>query len=560
MDGMIVYGRAEGRTGDAMVSSTHKISTPRAAQRAAQCCFGVAGILICLAVPAVSQSVAASQPGDPVSIDGGMVAGKLVAGDVKAFLGIPYAAPPIGSLRWREPQPVKPWTGVRVSDQYSAPCAQRVIGAASAPAPSEDCLYLNLWTPAKPAATKLPVIVYIFGGGYNGGASSAPSLSGEYLARKGAVYVNFNYRLGVLGSLGLPELTAESPHKASSNYVHLDEIAVLQWVHRNIAKFGGDPGNVTLMGQSSGAIDVSYLEASPLTKGLIHRVVALSGATFPGGPWGARPLKNVEQAGLKFEEKLGVKSLAELRTLPWEKLMETSWIDINEPTAADGYVLPSPAPEMLAAHRHNDVPALLNWCRDEGLRNLTNVKTLDEFKAQVQLIAGAKSQEMMKLYPASTDEEARQAGLKAGRSGMAAIQMVGWAVAQSGGMSPAFVSVFSHGQSAGHGSDVAYWLGTVREAAAGPRGTPVTAYDLELSGKMSDALIAFARTGTPNTPALTWPRFDPKDAYRMDFGERIESVPVDKGVFFYIANPDVKVGWAGMMLGGPGGPGAPQKH
>ena len=140
--------------------------------------------------------------------------------------------------------------------------------------------------------------------------------------------------------------------------------------------------------------------------------------------------------------------------------------------------------------------------------------------------------------------------------------MVGWASAQSGGKSPAFVSVFSHGQSAGHGSDVAYWLGTVREAAQGPssRGAQVTASDLELSGKMSDALIAFARTGNPSTPAVKWPRFDPNDAYRIDFGEGAEHVPVDKGVFFFIANPDVKVGWAGMMRRGPGGPGGPQNH
>lgn len=539
-----------------MVWLTHMNLNRGCSRRATPLALVTTGILIYLAVPAVAQPAPTNFTSNPVKIDSGLVAGKVVAGDVKAYLGVPYAAPPVADLRWREPQPVKPWAGVRAADQYRAPCPQRSFGPGAGPAPSEDCLYLNLWAPAKPPAKKLPVIVYIFGGGYNGGASSAPSLSGEYLARKGVVFVNFNYRLGVLGSLGLPELTAESPYQASSNYVHLDEIAVLQWVHRNIAQFGGDPGDVTLMGQSSGAIDVSYLEASPLAHGLIHRVVALSGATFPGGPWGARHLKDVEQAGLKFQQKLGANSLADLRALPWEKLIEASWIDINEPTAADGYVLPSPAPEMLATHRHNDVPALLSWCRDEGLRNLINVKTLDEFKAQVQLIAGAKSEEMLKIYPASTDEEARQAGLQAGRSGMAAIQMVGWAVAQSGGKSPAFVSVFSHGQSAGHGSDVAYWLGTVRDAAAGagPHGTPATAYDLELSNQMSDALVAFAKTGSPTTTAVKWPRFDPKDPYRIDFGERVESVPVDKGVFFYIANPGLKVGWAGMMLGGPGGP------
>jgi para-nitrobenzyl esterase len=509
--------------------------------------------LLAFGANTISQTPDSRVPGDPVMINSGLISGKLVSGNVKAYLGIPYAAPPVGNLRWREPQPVKAWTGVRAADQYGTACAQRGPARGGTPAYSEDCLFLNVWAPVNLSAKRLPVIVYIYGGGYNGGSSSMSLMSGEFLARKGVIYVNFNYRLGVLGSLGLPELTAESPHKASSNYVHLDEIAVLQWVHRNIAKFGGDPGNVTLMGQSSGAIDVCYLQASPLTRNLIHRVVALSGATFPGGPWGARLLKDVEKAGLQFQEKLGVKSLAELRAVPWEKLMEASWIDINEPTAADGYVLPEPTPEMFAAYRQTDVPAILEWCRDEGFGGLTNIKTLEEYRAAVQRVAGAKAEEMLKLYPASTDDEALQAGLKAGRSGAAAKQMVGWAVAQSSGKSPVFVSVFSYGQSAGHGKDVAYWHGTMSQAGAWPgsRGEKTTPYEIELSEKMSDALIAFAKTGNPSTPAVKWPKFDPKNPYRIDFGERIEAVPVDKGVFFYIANPDVKVGMSGVGRGAP---------
>jgi para-nitrobenzyl esterase len=527
-----------------MIEFTKKKSETGATRRAAPCSLIIASMLICLVVPAGSQTTTAPVPGDPVKIDGGLVAGKLVPGDVKAYLGIPYAAPPVGDLRWREPQPVKDWTGVRAADQFGAACPQLGSTIWGASACSEDCLFLNIWAPVNPPAKKVPVIVYIYGGGYRGGSSSAPLMSGEFLAGKGVVYVNFNYRLSVLGNLGLPELTAESPHKASSNYVHLDELAVLRWVHRNIAKFGGDPGNVTLMGQSSGGMDVCYLQGSPLTRGLIHRVVALSGSTFPGGPWTPRPLKDVEQAGLKFLEKLGITSLVELRSVSWERLLENSWIDINEPTEADGYVLPEPTPEMFAAHRQTDVPAILEWCRDEAFSGLTNVKTLEEFKAAVQRVAGAKAEEMLKLFPASTDEEARQAGLRAGRSGGAAKQMMGWAVAQSAGKSPVFVSAFSYGQSAGHGRDVAYWHGTVGQVPAGPgsRGGPITAYDRELSDKMTDALIAFAKTGNPSTPTVKWPKFDPKDPYRMDFGERIQAVPVDKGVFFFIANPDVKVG------------------
>jgi para-nitrobenzyl esterase len=522
----------------------------------------IAGVLS-LGPSAFAQTPQASAPGDPVRIDSGLISGKLVSGEVRAYLGIPFAAPPVGGLRWREPQPVKPWTGVRAADQYGAPCTQR--GAArGGPAYTEDCLFLNLWAPVKPAAKKLPVIVYIYGGGYTGGSASSSSFSGEVLARKGAVYVNFNYRLSVLGSLGLPELTAESPHKASSNYVHLDGLAVLQWVHRNIAAFGGDPGNVTLMGQSSGAMEVCYLQGSPLTKGLIHRVLAMSGSTFPGGPWGARKLKDVETAGAEFKEKLGVKTLAELRALPWERLLETSWIDINEPAADDGYLASAPTPQMFAAHKQNDVPAIVEWCRDEVFSTLTGVRTLADYKAAVEAVAGSKAGEMLKLFPASNDEEARQAAQQAARWGATAKQMIGWAVAQSAAKSPVYVSTFSYGQSAGHGKDVAYWHGTVatQGAAPGGRGPQLTPHDAELAEQMSDALIAFAKTGNPNTVAVKWPKFDSRSPSRLDFGERIEPAPIDPAVFFYLKNPDVKMdfpkgGRAGAR-GGPGAPGGPQ--
>ena len=450
-----------------MMRWTHKKNRTGSASAVA-CGLLAAGLMTWLPVPAASQT-AAAVPGDPVRIDSGPIAGKLVSAEVKAYLGIPYAAPPVGAFRWREPQPVIPWTENRAADQYGAPCAQRGAARGGEPAFSEDCLFLNVWAPAKPSAKKLPVIVYIYGGGYTSGSASSPSISGEVLARKGAVYVNFNYRLSVLGSLGLSELTGTT-RKGSSNYVHLDELAVVQWVHRNIARFGGDPGNVTLMGQSSGAIDVCYLQASPLTKGLIQRVVAMSGSAFPGGPWGARPLKDVEQAGTKFEEKFGVRSATELRALPWETLLENSWIDIDEPAAADGYVLPQPAPDMFFAHLQTDVPALLEWCRDEVFGGFSNVKTLDDYKSAVERVAGAKANRMLKVFPASNDAEARNAAQRAGRSGAVAKQMIGWAVAQAGGLAPVFVSVFSNGQTAGHGADVAYWHGTVGRQSAEPGG------------------------------------------------------------------------------------------
>jgi para-nitrobenzyl esterase len=239
-----------------MISSIKENVKSKSMLRSASCSLITACTLIVLTITAGSQTTAKPVPGDPVKIESGLITGKLVSDNVRAYLGIPYAAPPVGNLRWRAPQPVKPWTGVRAADQFGEACPQLGPAIWGASACSEDCLFLNVWAPVNPPAKKVPVIVFIYGGGYQGGSSSAPFMSGEFLAEKGVVYVNFNYRLSVLGNLALPELTAESPHKASGNYVHLDELAVLRWVQSNIAKFGGDPDNVTLMGQSSGGMDV----------------------------------------------------------------------------------------------------------------------------------------------------------------------------------------------------------------------------------------------------------------------------------------------------------------
>ena len=481
--------------------------------------------------------------GDPVKIDSGLVAGKLLPGGVKAYLGIPYAAPPIGDLRWREPQPVRAWAGVRTADQYGNSCMQPHSFPDSPPL-SEDCLYLNLWVPAASPTGKFPVIVYIVGTGYRNGTAAIPMLSGEALAKKGVVFLNFNYRLGLFGNLAHPDLTAESPYRSSGNYVHRDEVAVLQWVHRNIARFGGDPDNVTLMGQSSGAIDVSYLQASPLLHGLIHRVVAFSGSTYQGGPWPATPLKQAEQWGIEFQQRLGAKSLAEMRALPAERLLKASSTEIEEPVGADGYVLSMPAPEIMAAHRQNDVPILLERCRDEGFSPLGSVKTIDEFKATLQRMAGAKADEVLKLYPVSSDSEAAATGMRAALDSSLGKTLVQWAADQSSAQSPAFLSVFSHGAPgrSGHGSELPYYLNTISlPMPAFMREEHITPYDIELADKLSDVLVAFAKSGDPDTSAVHWARYDPKDPHELVIGESMDIVPVDKGIYYFIANPDVRL-------------------
>jgi para-nitrobenzyl esterase len=468
-------------------------------------------------------------PGDPIKIDSGLVSGKLLPSDVRAYLGIPYAAPPVDELRWREPRPVKPWTGVRVAAQYGNPCAQRGRPMPGGAAFSEDCLYLNVWAPVHKGPANLPVIVYIYGGGYSSGSSAVPTISGEKIAREGVVFVNFNYRLGVLGSLALPELTAESPHKASGNYVHLDEIAVFQWVRRNIARFGGNPRNVTMMGQSSGGIDVQYLQASPVMRGLFHKIVEDSGATFFGGPWAARPLSEVEQEGMNFQQRLGARSLTELRATPWEKLVAEAGISISEPTAADGYVLPRPAPEIFAAHRQNDVPAILNSCRDESFGPLASVKSLAEYQSTLRRLAGDDAEAVLKLYPAANDAEAARMGRLLGSHTGVDRQMT--QSAQAAFKSPVYLSMFAYGERAGHGQDLAYWFDVVELSPAG------TSAAREVADKMSDALAAFARTGNPNTPAIKWPAFDRSHPMRLEIGERIEAVPVDPRIDFFIARP-----------------------
>ena len=245
--------------------------------------LSIASLLVVLAASSASaQIVATPVPGDPVSIDSGAVSGKVLPSNVKAYFGIPFAAPPLGDLRWRAPQQVEAWKGVYHADRLASECIQvlrrhNLNHYFGEEATSENCLYLNIWASAdaKPGA-KLPVVVWIYGGGFTLGSSGMAMYDGENVAKRGTIFVSFNYRVGILGNLAHPELTAESQNHASGNYGLMDQVAALQWVKRNIAQFGGDPDNVTITGQSAGAMSVSALEASPLAKGLFNRGFAMS--------------------------------------------------------------------------------------------------------------------------------------------------------------------------------------------------------------------------------------------------------------------------------------------
>src|SRR5215831_7411794 len=284
---------------------------------------------------------------DRVRIANGTLESNMVAKDgIRSFKGIPFAQPPVGELRWREPLPPKNWSGIRNADEFGPRCMQRTSPGADywfrSSGMSEDCLYLNVWTPAKSASEKLPVLVYIFGGGFQNGDGSEPRYDGGNMARTGMVAVSVNYRTNIFGFFVHPELTKESPHHAAGNYGLLDQVAALRWVHKNIAAFGGDPKRVTVAGESAGSISVSALMASPLSRELMGGAIGESGAMMSSLP--PQPLAEAELNGSKFAEAVGANSLAALRAMTAEQvqaaMMKVQGFRFS--TAFDGYFLPKP--------------------------------------------------------------------------------------------------------------------------------------------------------------------------------------------------------------------------
>jgi para-nitrobenzyl esterase len=502
-------------------------------------------LLASLVATAHAQVVEQPVPGDPVRIDSGRLAGKMLPSGVKAYFGVPFAAPPVRELRWREPQPVQPWQGVFNADRKGPECIQvlrrkNLNHYFGEEATSEDCLTLNVWAPAhaRPGA-KLPVIVFMYGGGYSIGSSGSALYDGENVAKRGAVFVNFNYRVGILGNMAHPELAAESPHHSSGDYGFLDQVAALQWVQRNIARFGGDPGNVTISGQSAGASSVSAHTASPLSKGLFHRAFAMSGTFMdPGRPMIGR--MEAEKIGLEVQKAAGAENLAQMRNLPADKLLELQKDcqlgcagTITVPVFVDGYFLPDTVPNIYAAGKQNDVPIVDGFTHDESSNALRTAASLEEYRATARKLFGDKAERFLQLYPASTDAEAKVMGKTAAREGLIELGAHTWAQAQSRtGKSPFFMYMFSrvHPFAPGvkfydnpaaigayHTSDLPYFFDTL-DAFNMFRTTRVwTPVDRNLSNRMLESLLAFARTGNPATPATPWPRWTPERQELMEF-------------------------------------------
>ena len=466
-----------------------------------------------IAVTLFSNPTGRAQQPMPVSTEYGLVQGVAEEG-LTVFRGIPFAAPPIGDLRWRGPQPATKWEGVRAAMKF-APDPYQGDGKGNV---SEDCLYLNVWTPAKSTHDRVPVLVWIYGGGFSFGSTSTPVHNGEHLARKGVVLVSINYRVGPLGFLAHPELSVESPHHASGNYGLLDQIAGLQWVKRNIAAFGGDPDRVTIFGESAGGISVSMLCAAPEAKGLFRGAISQSGGSF--GP--TRPttypgenmkrLPEAELAGVAYARKAGVSTLAELRQVAPDKL-PPGWGTGAAWPIVDGWLIPDDQHKLYEAGKYNDVDILVGYNSDEGL-SFSREKTPAEFIANVRTRYGQFADVLLKVYPAGTGAVPKTAR-DLMRDAAFGWQTWSWATLQRRtGKSKVFYYYFDqhaehqagspeadHG--APHGVDVPYVFQTLDRKDA-----KLTPADWVVSDMMSTYWTNFAKLGNPNGPGVPeWPEF-----------------------------------------------------
>jgi para-nitrobenzyl esterase len=498
----------------------------------------------------------------PVRVETGLLSGTPGAdASITAFKGIPYAAPPVGELRWRPPQPAAKWQGVRKAEQFGPICPQPTGHGAPAPAMSEDCLFLNVWTGAKSSRERRPVMVWIHGAG-QAQAGSHPLYDGEALAKKGVVVVTVDYRILALGTLVTPELSKESGHNASGNYSLLDDIAALKWVQKNIAAFGGDVRNVTLFGQSHGAASQHFLVMSPLARGLFRRIVLQSHARYPRDPTlfevATRydTLSEAEESGTRFVERLGVHSLQELRELPWQRLIATPGGGAG--FVVDGYVVPYNYTETYATGTQHNVLVIAGFNKDEtgaapdtaferisaragAPRNANNnvpqaIARLADHQLYASERFGSMADEFLKLYPATNDQEAFRAHNDMVRdNGRVSLWM--WATSwRQKTTNPIYLYYWTHAPpgrnhdatGAYHGSEIAYAFNHGNVPSE-----PWTDEDQRIGDVMSSYWVNFAKTGNPNGPGLPqWAAFDGKSEQVMELGDQFMAIPLGEKAKF----------------------------
>lgn len=466
-------------------------------------------------------------------IDSGRLQGQAADG-VISYLGVPFAAPPLGDLRWRPPAPAARWSGVRKADRFAPACLQTRVSmpGETPPAISEDCLYLNVWTPAATSGERLPVMVFIHGGGYENGATAMPLYAGDRLARRGVVVVTIAYRLGAFGFLAHPDLTAESGRGSSGNYGLMDQVAALEWVQRNIGAFGGNPDRVTLFGQSAGSIAISALMTSPRTGGLFHGVIGQSGGLFE--PLQLAPgyrLTNAERDGAAFAGKLGAPSITALRALPAETILKargTSFHPVIEP-----WLLPRAPYDVFAEDRQHDVPVLVGWNTEEA-RALTDLQpvTAARFDTDIAATFGALPPPLLAAYPHETDELARQARGDFERDLRFGWDMWTWGRLQARQGRRAYVYNFAQhppfpadsvraGWGASHFAELWYVFDHLDQEP-----WAWTGGDRRLADVMAGYWVNFARNGDPNGPGLPlWPAFTTDDQRVQRLAEPVTAGP-----------------------------------
>jgi para-nitrobenzyl esterase len=464
---------------------------------------------------------------DKVRVGGGYISGGAnAAGDVHYFKGIPFAAPPVGALRWKAPQPATPWSGVKDCSQFGpspmqdlpTPFAMWTEEYLIPKTPiSEDCLYLNIWTAARGAKERRPVLVYIYGGAFGSGGGNVPIYDGEAVARKGVVYVTINYRVGIFGFFAYPELSRESGHHASGNYGLMDQIAALKWISENISAFGGDPANVTIAGQSAGSMSVNCLVASPLAKGLFVKAIGESGAIFSRDDV---KLAAAEAEGVAIAQKLGVGRLDSLRAMPAEQLLKMgqwSWRPV-----IDGYLLPEAVADIFLEKKSNPVALLTGWNEGEGFV-FGQPKNAAAYKADVAKQYGADAGAVLQYYPADNDSVAGLSQIRLSRDEIFGRQNYVWGAIASAQGEKVWLYRFSRQPptapggtkwGAFHTAEVPYAYDNLRFVKR-----PFEKADFGLSDAMSSYWVNFARTGDPNGAGLArWEAFDRGNGRIMVFG------------------------------------------
>ncbi len=494
----------------------------------------LSGLFAAAVILAAAQCALSQIPSAKVT--GGEVQG-VVAGDVASFKGVPFASPPVGDLRWKAPQPVKPWSGVKKTGVFAPGCVQDtrlVTMMGGPPNTSEDCLYLNVWTAAKSHNEKLPVMVWIYGGGFAGGTTSIPFYDGTKFAQKGVVLVSAAYRVGPFGFLAHPDLSSESG-KGSGTYGLQDMIAALRWVKDNIAQFGGDPSRVTIFGESAGGIAVSMLAGSPAARGLFHRAISESGGSFAPVRFGNEggenipTLKAAQATGRSFLEALGAKDLKAARALSAQHIQESAGGALGRFwPVADGYVLPDDQYERYQAGRFNDTPVLIGTNSDEGALFIRTGVAPSAFEQQIRAGYGLHADEILKAYPHATDKEAFKSAKDMFRDTAFAWHTWTWARLQSQrGKGRAYVYYFDRRSpaspdGASHGAEISFVFGNSSILGGAPQPG-----DEALSNLMRDYWINFAKSGDPNGAGLpVWPAFTDKDENVMFFDQHSSARPI----------------------------------